>query len=456
MRVKHYKKLQQFIIVFFTISIFCSCGEENDIGFTNGNNPIKQTQIPGEIDLTFGTDGIVITEFSGYYDVPKKIISQNDGSILVAGESFDGENSNLVVSHYNSSGELDENYGNNGKGTAFITVGVAYTSLSGAVQQQDGKILLAGYSYNGHDNDIVLVRLSTEGELDSSFGVEGIYRSPAGTNECALSIALQKDGKILIGGFTENEIDNDLDFLIVRYTADGMIDSSFGAEGYVKTPLPSDSGYRRIGEFTALAISGDGSIIAAGLSSIEYQTFTTRELAIARYTPMGFIDVDFGTPDLTVEIPANWPRDMLIKENNKTIIAASEFNLGTNSDNFSLLQFDENGLVDLSFGVSGTALSEIGDGYAFISSLAMDSNGKLIAVGDTLQDGQYSFALARFNTNGTIDSTFGEEGIVITKVGIESSNATSVAIQPDGKILVTGSVKTEGSISAFGIVRYYP
>jgi len=452
MRTKDCDKFRRLIIVLLITLIFSSCSEENNSNHNNDNTSSDQTPQSGEIDQTFGTNGIVITEVSGYYDVPRKVISQQDGLILVAGESFDGTNSSFAVSRYSSSGVLDETYGNNGKATALITISGGSTSLGGAVQQSDGKIILAGMGYNGTDNDIVLVRFGTDGVLDSSFGVGGIYRSDVGTNEGAYAIAIQEDGRILVAGFAENEIDHDSDFLIARYTTAGAPDPSFGTNGFVATPFASDYGECRIAVFNKLAILNDGSIIAAGSATTIYQTTTENRLAIARYTSDGYVDTTFGTPNLIVDVYGYLASDMVLQDNDRIIIATSnEYN-----KEFSLIRFDQNGLIDLSFGSSGIALAAIGDYDSESSALALQNDGRIIVAGETYQDGKFVLTLAKFDTNGALDSTFGEGGSVLTTMTTANGYASSLAIQADGKILTAGAVETAGSVSAFGIVRIYP
>lgn len=448
MKTSRFGKHLRLILLLLSTILLSGCG-----GSGGSSPPTQETPRSGEVDRSFGTDGVVITAVSNYYDVARKILVQQDGRILVAGDITDGTSLRFAVTRYTTSGALDQTYGSNGKATVEITGG---GPLGGAVLQPDGKIVVAGCAYNGTDNDIVLARFGTDGVLDETFGSGGLYRSQGGTNECAYAVALQRDGRVVVAGFTENAIDGDLDFLLARYTTTGDLDTSFGTNGVVNTPLPSDQGVRRECQFTTLSVTSDDSVIAGGLATIAYQTSAWTRLAIARYTSDGSLDTTFGTASLTADTYANWPLDMVLQNDGKIVVAATQYDPGAKREEFCLIRFYQTGTVDFSFGSSGTALAPIGDRYAAASALALQSDGKFVVGGETYQDGKYAIALARFHGNGALDSTFSDGGSIITQAGIGSSNARSVAIQSDRKILAAGQVETTGGIRAFGIVRYHP
>lgn len=446
--MRKFKFLQIIILLVLFSFIIIACGSGGS-GGNDSDNPQLEITKAGQLDKGFGIDGVVITEVSGYYDEPQDIIIQRDSKIIVVGESFDGNNSSFVLVRYDSSGRIDNTYGNAGIASITITIGGASTSLGGSVLQSDGKVVLAGCAYNGTDNDIVIVRFNTDGVLDTTFGVDGIYRSQTGSNECAYAVAIQNDGKIVIGGFAGNKVNGDSEFLIARYTTAGIPDSGFGTDGAVKTPLQHHFYGTYYGDFYTLAITSDGSIIAAGSITTQYQTSSESSLAIARYKQDGTIDVNFGTQGFSFY--GDGAHDITLQSDGKIVVAASYYS----GEDFCLIRFEQSGNTDPLFGTDGSALAAIGYHYAYSPTLAIQSDGKLIAAGDAAdQTGNSNFAIARFTADGILDKTFGDSGSVITKIGTGWSWINAVAIQPDGKIVAVGRVEV-GSIKAFGIARYH-
>ncbi len=446
--MRKFKSLQIIILLILFSFIIISCGSGGS-GGNESDNPQSEITKSGQLDKGFGIDGVITTQVSGYYDDPKDIIIQRDGKIIVVGESFNGNNSSFILVRYDSSGRIDNTYGNAGMASVTITIGGAMTSLGGAVLQSDDKTVLAGCAFNGADNDIIIARFGTDGVLDQTFGVNGIYRSQIGSNECAYAVAIQNDGKIVVGGFAENKVNGDSDFLLARYTTAGIPDLSFGTNGVVTSPLLHNSYGSYYGNFYTIAIASDGAIIAAGQKTIDYQTSSFSSLAIARYHQDGSIDVNFGTQGFSFY--GDWARDITLQSDGKIVVASYYFS----GDHLCLIRFDQSGNTDTLFGTNGSALAVIGNHKAYSQALAMQGDGKLIAAGSAAdQTGNSNFAIARFTADGILDKTFAEGGSVITKIGTGFSWINAVAIQPDGKIVAVGLVEV-GSIKAFGIARYH-
>ena len=179
----------------------------------------------GEPDRSFGANGIVIKSLQNGEDLAQGVTIQPDGKIIVAGSSFNGDNFDFAVARFTPEGRLDKTFGK--EGIVLTPVGDGDDKVNALALQPDGKIILAGSSDNGAANDIALMRFSNSGTADESFGKKGlVITSVQKGDENAYCIALQKDLKIVVAGNSNNGFNND--FIIIRYLPDGTLDPDFG------------------------------------------------------------------------------------------------------------------------------------------------------------------------------------------------------------------------------------
>ncbi len=360
----------------------------------------------GSLDATFGTSGIVTTLIGAGYDEAKAVQILSDGKIVVAGWSENNSNDySFAVARYNSNGTLDSTFGTNGSTVTAIDGGSgAWDKPYSMAIQSDGKIVVAGVSENSSsDYAFAIARFDSNGTLDNTFGTNGTVRtalSGGGLDDEAYSVAIQSDGKIVLGGFSENS-SSDYAFALARYDTNGSIDSTFGTDGEVRTYIPGGDGTSDYG--LSVAIQTDGKIVVAGASGKASSDYA---FAVARYNSNGSLDNTFGT----------------------------------------------NGTVrDFISGGDST------DDEAY--AVAIQSNGKIDAAGYSDDaSGHYAFAVAQLNSDGSLDNTFstnGTERSFISGGGSIRDKGTSVAIQSDGKIVVAGrSEPTGGGNYAFAVARY--
>ncbi|HYV94841.1 MAG TPA: delta-60 repeat domain-containing protein, partial [Chitinophagales bacterium] len=168
--------------------------------------PTAQAQ-PGSLDSTFGTNGKVTTDFSGVDDSGNSIAVQSDGKLVFAGYSDNGSDYDIAVVRYNADGSLDNSFGTNGKVTTSIGGDDDY-GLSVALQSDD-KIVVSGCSYNGLNNDFAVVRYNSDGSLDNNFGTGGKVTTALGSfGEVAYSMVIQSDGKIILAGYSDTTNSN--------------------------------------------------------------------------------------------------------------------------------------------------------------------------------------------------------------------------------------------------------
>jgi uncharacterized delta-60 repeat protein len=212
----------------------------------------------GTFDTTFGSSGKVIQPIGSSNDFGSSLVIQPDGKILLGGSCYNGSDDDFCIARFNSNGTtLDNSFGNSGK--VIQPIGSSYDSGISLAIQPDGKILLGGYCYNGSDRDFCIARFNSNGTtLDNSFGNSGkVIQDIGSAIDEGHSLAIQSDGKILLGGSCYNG--SDYDFCIARFNSNGTLDTSFGSSGKVIKPIGSGDD-----EVSSIAIQPDGKILLGG------------------------------------------------------------------------------------------------------------------------------------------------------------------------------------------------
>ncbi|AVH73051.1 NHL repeat-containing protein [Nostoc sp. 'Lobaria pulmonaria (5183) cyanobiont'] len=387
---------------------------------------------PGNLDTTFGVGGKVITNIGGS-DTAYAVAIQADGKIVVVGETYNS-NGDFAVARYNPNGSLDSSFGNSGKAIADFA-NQTDRAYSVAIQS-DGKILIGGITYNGNQVDAGLVRYNSNGSLDTSFGNGGkVVTNFEGKNEWIQSITVQSDGKIIVGGYL-NPNDGSLnnDFALIRYNSDGSLDTSFGNGGKVITSMSNGQDF-----IASILIQPDGKIVVTG-SAMNING--NNNFILARYNSNGSIDTNFGSNGKVItDFPGtdDFANSVALQSDGKIVVAGSTGNIGANGD-FALARYNSDGTLDANFGNGGKVVTDLGSSNDVGQSLAILQNGKIVVSGFA-QNGsdRRDFALAVYNSNGSLDTSFGNSGKVITPVASSYSQNTAVAVQSDGKIVVSGS-----------------
>ncbi len=391
---------------------------------------------PGNLDTTFGFGGKVITNIGGS-DTAYGVAIQADGKIVVVGETYNN-NGNFAVARYNPDGSLDSSFGNSGKAIADFA-NQTDRAYSVAIQS-DGKILTNGITYNGNQTDAALIRYNSNGSLDTTFGNGGkVVTNFEGKNEWITTIAVQPDGKIVVGGYVSPN-DGSIstspnnDFALIRYNSDGSLDSTFGNGGSVITSMSNGQ------EFIAsILIQPDGKVVVTGGAM---NINGNNNFILARYNSNGSIDTNFGSNGKVItDFPGteDFGNSVGLQSDGKIVVAGSTGNIGVNGD-FALARYNSDGTLDANFGNGGKVVTDIGNSNDAAQSLAILQNGKIVVSGFA-QNGsdRRDFALAVYNSNGSLDTSFGDNGKVITPVGSSYFQNTAVAVQSDGKIVVSGS-----------------
>jgi uncharacterized delta-60 repeat protein len=390
----------------------------------------------GSLDRTFGGDGRVATDFSKQPDVARAVVIQPDGKIVAVGYTGRGE---FAVARYGVGGRLDPTFGGDGK--VITDFGPEVDWAWGVDLQADGKIVVVGSSGRRFGDVFALARYRPHGGLDRTFGGDGRVTTDidTGTFDSAFAVALQPNRKIVVAGSSGSGGDTGANFALARYRQNGALDRSFGGDGVVITQ------FRRhvSDEATAVAIQSDGRIVAAGHSGSSFPEF-----ALARYRPRGRLDRTFGKDGkvtTSFEPDSAWATGVAVEEGGAILTAGF-----SGSGAFVLARYRPHGLLDATFGHGGRVITKFGErAFAQANGLAVQADGRILLVGSVSSRSSTRIALTRYRSEGGIDRSFGHDGRVITSFPTRYVGAQGVAVQEDGKIVAVGF--TPG---AFALARY--
>ncbi len=383
---------------------------------------LSHTQ-PGTLDSTFGTAGKTTLDLQGLDDMAYAMVLQNDGKILVGGISKSPLNYDFGIARLNTDGTVD---------TGFNTVGWKATSfgnqeaVNSIIVQGSGKIVAGGWTNAFSYRDFALARYHANSTLDTSFNTDGLLTTTfvSGSSEVK-SILQQPDGKFICAG----AVGTVTDFALARYSVDGVLDTTFGLQGIVTTPI----GAANEEAFAAL-LQPDGKIVLAGYSDIGSDDF-----ALVRYNTDGSLDTTFsgdGKVTTTIGSGADIIFGCALQSDGKIVATGVTYN-GSNED-FAMARYHTDGRLDSAFGNNGIVLTPVGSGFDRSTAIALQPNGKIVVTGHTENGSQTDIALLRYNTNGTLDSSFATAGIARAPFAGFNSYGSAVTLQPDGKIVVAG------------------
>ncbi|MFI0377516.1 MAG: DUF4347 domain-containing protein, partial [Candidatus Thiodiazotropha sp.] len=378
-------------------------------------------------------NGVSINDLgSGASDSGYAVAIQPDGKTIVVGES----NNEFILTRYNADGTIDTGFAG---GTGSTTLAVsAFNRLTDVLIQDDGKIIAIGVAdtndletMDGVSQTLVVLRYNADGTLDTSFGGGDGIATPTVTYSADAKGVLQNDGKIVVAG-TEYP---GTDYHVARINTDGTLDTTFGGgDGLVSI----DFGH--IDYFSDIQIRTDGSIVLAGAAS----NGTRYDVGIAQLTTSGDLDTSFGGGDgkstYSFDINNDSAHSLVIQSDGKLLVTGT---LSSSNDIF-LARFNADGTLDTSFG-SGT-------GYVTASglipnatlSLALHPNGTILLGSSSGSE----FTTLNYNADGTLNTAFGGgDGIVVTSLGTATSH--DLVVRPDGSFVLTGMVDGDTTLVAY-------
>jgi uncharacterized delta-60 repeat protein len=348
---------------------------------------------------------------------------------------------------------LDPGFGHEGFISTASAPGAAADYQNGLAVQADGRILVGGASDMGADAGNFQWRISrylSNGSLDASFGSGGTVLTSmsmaGGDDEALWALAVQPDGKIVGVGQARTDAGG-FDSLIARFTTNGTLDATFGQAGRVVIPVAPGAAFDTV---QAVAIDGKRRIGAAGLADMPAEA-GGRNFAAVRLLKNGSLDRTFdGDGIVTTAIGPGTSREgvneMAIDASGRIVVGGvSNMGPGLGRQNFALARYNSNGSLDASFAGDGIVTTAVAsaDGSDGIVSVAIDAGGRIVAGGWAFSGtgkGFFDLALARFNPDGSLDASFGGGGTVIAPAGPGDSDddLESLVILPNGKIVVGG------------------
>ncbi|RYZ97211.1 MAG: T9SS type A sorting domain-containing protein, partial [Sphingobacteriaceae bacterium] len=426
-------------------------------------------QIP-KFDSSFGTNGFVQTDISKYNDAAQVIALQPDGKILLGGHiSHESGSFGMAIARYNANGTLDKSFSIDGIDTFIIGDVNSFNTLDMIVSiqvQTDGKIVAAART-NDYDasfqviSKVVLVRYNADGTRDNSFGNNGLVFGDVKNSEPS-TIVLQPDGKIVLAGTrTVKQTAQPqmyIQMIISRFNTDGSVDDSFGTQGTVVINPGSDKliSFRP----TTLIIQPDGKILSYAIYWDAGKQIG--KTGIIRCNANGSLDNTFGNKGFNISsyYTSGSCHAMSLQEDGKIVVVGYTNSPPEYINKLVLARYKSDGSADPAFGTNGITYFHF-DTTAVLKGtvnggvLALQKDGKIIVRGAGYSDSLSKSLLFRYNTDGSLDSTFGVNGVTFYNYKLGESNvipAGDMILQPDGKLLTGASIFGQSS-SYFSMAR---
>jgi len=376
---------------------------------------VVRYNVDGSLDTGFAVNGKFSTDIGG---VARSVAVDSNNKILVVGTA----NRALSVVRLNDDGTLDSQFGVGGKLAVSNSNVFSYEGFD-VTLQTDGTILVVGIVNSYKTIGSFVTRISAGGTLDQSFGSAGSAGGPFYYYDRGLGVATQSDGKILISGYgTPYSSGPSIEGIIGRYNPDGSFDTTFGSDGKVLLP---DFAWHDI------AVQPDGKIVVAGTSNLDF--------AITRINASGQKDISFGTLGVvtTAINGTDEAYSMVLQADGKILV------VGQSNNDFAAIRYNIDGSLDASFGVGGKVTTDIsGPGQAGIDQaygLALQSDGKIVLAGYSNED----FAVVRYNTDGSVDTTFGKSAASSAGLQLVGSESSETLVGGSGNDTISGAGGTD-------------
>jgi uncharacterized delta-60 repeat protein len=405
---------------------------------------------PGDLDTSFGNGGKVTTsfpDFPGAYGSAMAI--QPDGKIVVVGEAESSSGTRVfAIARYNTDGSLDSTFGKKGEVTTdFFGFG---DYASAVAIQPDGRIVVGGTcTTTADDTDFALARYNSDGSLDGAFGAGGKLNFDLGgkVEDHINSVLLQSDGRIVVVGPTLLNSSSGLNTALARFNQNGSLDATFGSGGKVISTL--------VNPHKAALTDGNELIVVAGATNLT-SSASSGDFGMVRFLPSGSLDTRFGNSGL-VSTDFFGQRDDALGvtiQNDDKIIVTGIVSDGSGHNEFGVARYTSAGVLDPTFGSGGKLTTNFGGTDERAISAVQYTSGRIFVGGWTGQPASSvgrEFALARYQSDGTLDPSFGAGGKVVTEFGPGSIDALSaIAVTPDARSLIA----VGASNSSFAIARY--
>ncbi|HBS86366.1 MAG: hypothetical protein A2W91_19320 [Bacteroidetes bacterium GWF2_38_335] len=391
------------------------------------NIGLSSAQTPGSLDESFGGSGYFHSAIGVNYSWTGAMEIQNDGKIIIGGYSVDSLYPHFTLVRYNGDGSFDNSFGENG--ISFVQIGLL-SNIRSVICLEDGNILASGYTRIDESTyNFITANYNSDGSINSSFGNEGFSNVNVENSSNIYFGGLQSDGKIVLCGYSG---DLNTGISLIRFNNDGSLDTSFGTDGFSINKFSESQDV----EAWAGAIDSEDRVITTGM--IYDAPLLKNNIAVVRFLADGSLDSGFGTNGLiitSIDETDAFGNAVAIQPDNKIIIAASS------QQNAVIIRYNTDGTLDNSFGTNGLVITDFDTTESEAYAITIQNDGKIIVAGvsgTNAMNGNGDFAMLRLNTDGSIDSTFGEGGKVHTDIAGGNDVAFIAKSQNDGKIVLSG------------------
>lgn len=389
------------------------------------------------LDPTFSGNGYTVDLIEGMHDRPNSIAVQDDGRIVVCGTRVAFQDNHMLVARYTAAGALDPTFSGDGKLT--VPIGFITNNTGEAVLiQPDGRILVAGSENTMDGRRMTVVRLNANGTLHTAFGTSGRATIPMNANGDteALCMVLRSDGSIILAGAWTDQFST---ALMAKVDANGTEDAAFSQAANAALVSVNATFIHD------LVLLPDGRLLASG--------GTGSEVFILRLMPDGSLDASFGNNgQAQVTLSSTAIVGSMRSASDGRIVLVGNKTVGDLRQAL-IVQLDSTGTLDPGFGTGGIAVFATPENDDAFTDLVFLPNGEMIAGGylmDNTNDQRFLFR--RLDPSGTMDPTFGTDGVLLSDLTSGSEAARCMALQPDGKVLVAGTVND--AIEQFCVARY--
>lgn len=355
---------------------------------------------------------------------------------------------------------LDASFGTNGVAQLPLAAN-AHSRFMAVTTAPDGKTYGAGFVASGTDQALAVARFDGKGALDKSFGTDGVAQVNVAIGgkaaEIARAVAVQADGKVVVAGPIEHDptgtgdAARDTDVAVARFDAAGKLDSSFGRGGIAVL----DFGTGRA--TSATAFGGDTSwgmtaladkIVVFGSKLNDAADRNDSDFVIAALSLVGQPDPGFGSNGRVVVDVSNAsdnPRGIIAQPDGKIVAAGYSSISGVVQP--VLIRLDGKGVLDAAFGKGGVATARVLDGVAEAYNLQLQGQDYVLAGYGRGADSaeKVDLIVYRFKANGTLDTSFGTNGVTRLDIAKDDDRARNLLVLPDGGILAVGSGKKDAT-----------
>jgi len=395
---------------------------------------------PGALDPTFGQGGkaTALSQGSAAYAVH----IDSHGRAVTAGYTLN-RRPDFVVARFSQNGTLDTTFGDLGR--TILDLGGADHAYA-LDFQADGKIVLAGESDTAGRSKMAVARFNGNGKIDTTFGGgDGFALASFGKDQqAANAVTVTPDGKIVAAGFTSAGVD--ARSAMVRYGSGGRLDPSFGGDGRVSFDLSSSDE-----QFEAISWDGANYVLAGYAEANLTPAFSVASVTSDGKLNTGFSQNGFTTTNVTKGADLGY--DMVQQPDGKIVVAGRVSNRGR--DDWGIVRYLPKGGIDRTWSNSGKMVTSFGKGFDVAYGIALQTNGKIVVAGRVHRTNTGSdFAVVRYNTDGSVNMTFGTNGKAITDFAAGDDGARDVVIrESNGKILVIGDA-TKNGVRRMALARY--